>query len=239
MRASCGANTSSWRPCARVVRHMTATLSAPPLSERLVAAGSSRYCAPRHVCRPRSRVRRARRRKHPQPGVTLTTPGLLDRLPELVDRYSRCRRCRRRDDPEHRRRRKGHGLRRAVSGDPNHGPGHRRGWLSRQIPVFPGGLTPSELVERLAGRRDRGQDLSGTDGRRRLPQAPPGPVPRPARCPVRRGRPEGHRQWLPAGAVAVSLGGPLLGDALRGGDVSALRSRCRAVRAVIDQTVPS
>jgi 2-dehydro-3-deoxyphosphogluconate aldolase/(4S)-4-hydroxy-2-oxoglutarate aldolase len=47
------------------------------------------------------------------------------------------------------------------------------------------------------------------------------------------------RQWLAAGAVAVSIGGPLLGDSLKGGDVSALRDRCRAVRAVIDQTVPS
>jgi hypothetical protein len=37
----------------------------------------------------------------------------------------------------------------------------------------------------------------------------------------------------------LSIGGPLLGDALKGGDLSALRDRCRAVRAVIDQTVSS
>ena len=46
-------------------------------------------------------------------------------------------------------------------------------------------------------------------------------------------------QWLAAGAAAVSIGGPLLGDSLKGGNLSALRDRCRAVRAVIDQTVPS
>jgi 2-dehydro-3-deoxyphosphogluconate aldolase / (4S)-4-hydroxy-2-oxoglutarate aldolase len=44
---------------------------------------------------------------------------------------------------------------------------------------------------------------------------------------------------LDAGAVAVSIGGPLLGDALKGGDLAALRDRCRAVRAVIGETVPS
>ncbi|MGW7290989.1 hypothetical protein ACWGIB_01190 [Streptomyces xiamenensis] len=33
--------------------------------------------------------------------------------------------------------------------------------------------------------------------------------------------------WIRAGAAAVSLGGPLLGDALRGGDTGALRERAR------------
>jgi hypothetical protein len=37
----------------------------------------------------------------------------------------------------------------------------------------------------------------------------------------------------------VSIGGPLLGDSLKGGDLSALRDRCRAVRAVINEMVPS
>lgn len=37
-------------------------------------------------------------------------------------------------------------------------------------------------------------------------------------------------EWMRAGSIAVSLGGPLLGDALTGGDLGALRSR--AARAV-------
>ena len=45
------------------------------------------------------------------------------------------------------------------------------------------------------------------------------------------------RAWLGAGAVAVSLGGPLLGDALNGGDLQSLRQRCRAVRRVIQEAV--
>jgi 2-dehydro-3-deoxyphosphogluconate aldolase/(4S)-4-hydroxy-2-oxoglutarate aldolase len=44
---------------------------------------------------------------------------------------------------------------------------------------------------------------------------------------------------LNAGAIAVSIGGPLLGDALKGGDLDALRDRCRAVRAVVGETVRS
>jgi 2-dehydro-3-deoxyphosphogluconate aldolase/(4S)-4-hydroxy-2-oxoglutarate aldolase len=47
------------------------------------------------------------------------------------------------------------------------------------------------------------------------------------------------REWLDAGAAAVSIGGPLLGDALKSGDLTALRDRCRAVRAVVMETVPS
>jgi 2-dehydro-3-deoxyphosphogluconate aldolase / (4S)-4-hydroxy-2-oxoglutarate aldolase len=41
------------------------------------------------------------------------------------------------------------------------------------------------------------------------------------------------KQWLAAGAAAVSIGGPLLGDALSGGDPADLRRRCRAVRAAV------
>ncbi|CAH0242347.1 KHG/KDPG aldolase [Microbacterium sp. Bi98] len=35
----------------------------------------------------------------------------------------------------------------------------------------------------------------------------------------------GAEAWLRAGAVAVSVGGPLLGDAFAGGDLHALRER--------------
>jgi 2-dehydro-3-deoxyphosphogluconate aldolase / (4S)-4-hydroxy-2-oxoglutarate aldolase len=40
--------------------------------------------------------------------------------------------------------------------------------------------------------------------------------------------------WLAAGAVAVGLGGPLIGDALApDGDLHALAERVRAVRAAV------
>jgi 2-dehydro-3-deoxyphosphogluconate aldolase/(4S)-4-hydroxy-2-oxoglutarate aldolase len=41
--------------------------------------------------------------------------------------------------------------------------------------------------------------------------------------------------WLDAGAVALGLGSPLIGDALDpGGDLDALAERARAVTAVVD-----
>jgi 2-dehydro-3-deoxyphosphogluconate aldolase/(4S)-4-hydroxy-2-oxoglutarate aldolase len=45
------------------------------------------------------------------------------------------------------------------------------------------------------------------------------------------------KQWLAAGAAAVSIGGPLLGDALAGGDPSELRTRCRAVTAAVAEVM--
>ncbi len=46
--------------------------------------------------------------------------------------------------------------------------------------------------------------------------------------------------WLSGGAVAVSLGGALLGDALQGGPLDALADRAAALRAAVDevQVVP-
>ena len=41
--------------------------------------------------------------------------------------------------------------------------------------------------------------------------------------------------WITAGAVAVSLGGPLLGDAFHGGDLSALVGRAKRVRDLVDE----
>ena len=42
--------------------------------------------------------------------------------------------------------------------------------------------------------------------------------------------------WLRAGAVAVSLGGPLLRDAFFGGDLNALTDRARHAVAVADDS---
>jgi 2-dehydro-3-deoxyphosphogluconate aldolase/(4S)-4-hydroxy-2-oxoglutarate aldolase len=50
---------------------------------------------------------------------------------------------------------------------------------------------------------------------------------------------DASRQWLAAGPVAVSVGGRVLGDALKGGDLAALRDRCRAFRALVGETVSS
>jgi 2-dehydro-3-deoxyphosphogluconate aldolase/(4S)-4-hydroxy-2-oxoglutarate aldolase len=40
-------------------------------------------------------------------------------------------------------------------------------------------------------------------------------------------------EWAKAGAVAVSVGGPLLGDALRGGDLGGLTKRAHELSSVV------
>ncbi|MFG1780031.1 bifunctional 4-hydroxy-2-oxoglutarate aldolase/2-dehydro-3-deoxy-phosphogluconate aldolase [Micromonospora sp. NPDC049048] len=45
--------------------------------------------------------------------------------------------------------------------------------------------------------------------------------------------------YLRAGAIAVGLGGPLVGDAASGGDLDALRARARGYLAVVREATPS
>jgi 2-dehydro-3-deoxyphosphogluconate aldolase/(4S)-4-hydroxy-2-oxoglutarate aldolase len=124
--------------------------------------------------------------------LTLTTPGLLDALEELVDRYGNSA-----DvgvgtvvTESEARRAMDCGAQYLVTPTMNLPVVDLA--VRRRIAVFPGGLTPTELAA----------------------------------------------SWR-AGATAVSIGGPLVGDALKGGELYALRDRCRAVRAVVAATAPS
>lgn len=95
------------------------------------------------------------------------------------------------------------------------------------IPVFPGGLTPTELFS--------GWDAGATavkifpaetvgpqyGGHLR------GPFPDIEFIPSGGVGLDDIPTWLKAGAVAVSLGGPLVGDALKGGSLDALGERSR------------
>lgn len=96
------------------------------------------------------------------------------------------------------------------------------------VPLIPGGFTPSELFSTWnrgvaavkvfpAGRlgADYVKDLRG-------------PFPDIVVVPSGGVDLDSAAQWLRAGASAVSVGGPLLGDALAGGDLGALADRARA-----------
>jgi 2-dehydro-3-deoxyphosphogluconate aldolase / (4S)-4-hydroxy-2-oxoglutarate aldolase len=218
---------------------MIATISRPPLSDRLISSKviavlrASGVSALAPVCDVLV-----------EEGIlslelTLTTPGLLDALPGLVDRYA--------DSAD-----VGVGTVLAESGaqraldsgaqylvTPTMNLPVVRLAVQHQVAVFPGGLTPTEL----AAGWDAGATAvkifpAQTVGAGYLKHLR-GPFPDLQAVPSGGVDLDASRQWLAAGAVAVSIGGPLLGDSLKGGDVSALRNRCRAVRAVIDQTVPS
>ncbi|MEA5453808.1 bifunctional 4-hydroxy-2-oxoglutarate aldolase/2-dehydro-3-deoxy-phosphogluconate aldolase [Sinomonas sp. JGH33] len=100
------------------------------------------------------------------------------------------------------------------------------------VPIVPGGFTPTELFTSWAagasavkvfpaGRLGPGYaaDLRG-------------PFPDLEFVPSGGVDLESADAWLRAGAVAVSVGGPLLGDAFAGGDAQALRRRAEAFVAL-------
>ncbi|WZH37827.1 MAG: bifunctional 4-hydroxy-2-oxoglutarate aldolase/2-dehydro-3-deoxy-phosphogluconate aldolase [Microbacterium enclense] len=95
------------------------------------------------------------------------------------------------------------------------------------IPIIPGGLTPTELFASWsAGASAVKVFPAGQVGPGYLKDLR-GPFPDIAVVPSGGVDADGAAAWLAAGAVAVSVGGPLLGDAFRGGDLGALRERAK------------
>ncbi|MEV4736829.1 MULTISPECIES: bifunctional 4-hydroxy-2-oxoglutarate aldolase/2-dehydro-3-deoxy-phosphogluconate aldolase [unclassified Microbacterium] len=96
------------------------------------------------------------------------------------------------------------------------------------VPIVPGGLTPTELFASWS---------AGASAVKVFPAGQVGPGylkdlrgPFPGIQVVPSGGVDlaGAEAWLAAGAAAVSVGGPLLGDAFTGGDLGALRDRAAA-----------
>lgn len=109
--------------------------------------------------------------------------------------------------------------------------------VRRAVPIYPGGLTPSELFHGWS---------SGATAVKIFPASAVGPgyiAHLRGPFPLIQVVPSGGIQigdvssWITAGAAAVSLGGPLIGDALRGGDLKALTERARHVRGAIEEAV--
>lgn len=102
------------------------------------------------------------------------------------------------------------------------------------LPVFPGGFTPTELhigwsLGATAVKVFPASKLGASyvaDLR--------GPFPDIEVIPSGGVSADGAIDWLRAGACAVSLGGPLLQDAFRGGDLGALTQRARDLTRRID-----
>jgi 2-dehydro-3-deoxyphosphogluconate aldolase / (4S)-4-hydroxy-2-oxoglutarate aldolase len=171
--------------------------------------------------------------------LTLTTPGLLDALGELADRYANAA-----DvgvgtvlTESEAQRALDSGAQYLVTPTMNLPVIELA--VGRQVAVFPGGLTPSELCAGWdAGATAVKIFPAQTVGAGYLKHLR-GPFPDLEAIPSGGVDLDATRQWLAAGAAAVSIGGPLLGDALKGGDLSGLRERCRAVHAVIKEAVQS
>ena len=93
------------------------------------------------------------------------------------------------------------------------------------LPIVPGGLTPTELFASWsAGSSAVKVFPAGQVGPGYLADLR-GPFPDIQVVPSGGVDLAAATQWLNAGALAVSVGGPLLGDAFRGGDPAELRAR--------------
>ena len=115
-------------------------------------------------------------------------------------------------------------------------PGIVTACVSRGVPVYPGGLTPTELHTgwKLGATAVKIFPAS-TVGAGYVSQLR-GPFPDIQVIPSGGVNIEDVPSWIKAGALAVSLGGPLLGDAFKGGDLQELTARAKLVRELIDQT---
>lgn len=96
------------------------------------------------------------------------------------------------------------------------------------VPIVPGGLTPTELFASWSAGASAVKIFpAGQVGPAYLKDLR-GPFPDLVAMPSGGVDLAGASAWLAAGAVAVSVGGPLLGDAFSGGDLAALRDRAQA-----------
>ncbi len=97
------------------------------------------------------------------------------------------------------------------------------------LPTLVGALTPSEIIAAVRSGASAvkifpASSLGGSDYLRALR----GPFPDLPFVPVGGVDAEAARRYLAAGAAAVGVGSPLVGDAADGGDQGALRDRARA-----------
>lgn len=104
---------------------------------------------------------------------------------------------------------------------------------ARGIPAIPGGLTPTELFAGwsagAAAVKVFPASTVGPDYLRQLQ----GPFPQMQLIPSGGVGIEDAARWISAGALAVSLGGPLIGDAFTGGSLTQLTDRARRVTELV------
>jgi len=109
--------------------------------------------------------------------------------------------------------------------------------VNRRIPIYPGGLTPTELHRGwVRGATAVKLFPASTVGPDYIAQLR-GPFPDIRVVPSGGIDLDSAADWLTAGATAVSVGGPLIGDALREGDLGELRKRVRRLRESVDMSV--
>lgn len=105
--------------------------------------------------------------------------------------------------------------------------------LERGLPVIGGAFTPSEVIEVMRRGAEAVKLFPASLGGPGYLRALLDPLPQTPIIPVGGVDTHAAREYLAAGAVAVGIGSPLIGDAASGGSVDALRQRARQFRDAV------
>lgn len=107
--------------------------------------------------------------------------------------------------------------------------------LAADIPIYPGGLSPTELHSAWSLGASAVKIFPAETVGPQYGMHLRGPFPGIQFVPSGGIDLEDIPEWLDAGALAVSLGGPLIGDAFRGGSLNALASRVQRARTLAER----
>lgn len=170
--------------------------------------------------------------------LTLTTPGTIDRLPKLLAQFG--------DAADIGIGTVTDGLQLTAAVDagahylvtPISDPELVDAANRSAVPIVPGGLTPTELFAAWRAGAAAVKVFPANQVGPGYVKDLRGPFPEIAVVPSGGVDLRNAVAWLAAGATAVSVGGPLLGDAVRGGDLGALRERAAAFVAACRQGTP-
>jgi 2-dehydro-3-deoxyphosphogluconate aldolase / (4S)-4-hydroxy-2-oxoglutarate aldolase len=108
--------------------------------------------------------------------------------------------------------------------------------VARGLPVVAGALTPTEVVSAEAAGAAAVKLFPASSGGPRYLRALRDPFPATPFVPVGGVDEDAAREYLAAGAIAIGVGSPLLGDAAAGGPLSGLRDRARRYRCIAGRT---
>ncbi|MDP9904120.1 bifunctional 4-hydroxy-2-oxoglutarate aldolase/2-dehydro-3-deoxy-phosphogluconate aldolase [Arthrobacter bambusae] len=166
--------------------------------------------------------------------LTLSTPGVFEELPLLLDRFGDAVEIGVGTVTTPAEAETALDLGAAYIVTPITEPDVITACTRRGVPVFPGGLTPTELhTGWKLGATAVKLFPASTVGPGYISQLR-GPFPEIQVVPSGGLTIEDVPAWIRAGALAVSLGGPLLGDAFKGGSLPELTTRARRVRNLVD-----
>jgi len=107
------------------------------------------------------------------------------------------------------------------------------------VPVLPGAFTPTEILSAWRAGTDAVKIFPASVGGPAYVRAVKAPLPDIPLVPTGGIALDDAPRYIEAGALAVGIGAPLVGDAGAGGDLGALRARAARVVAAVLAVKPS